>query len=176
MNVPLVNWDTRNLLFNHIGKAASGLLVGGDAEAPRRYFSCSVERLEIGIIVNQPAHLPCVLAVPRSSRLFIGYDQSVAIIDVTSIALLNTMLLEGVFFEFLPDYGRQQILAIHELGVVALSLSGNVVWRFITPDIVENWQIVHDCLSLTVMDQRDKITLNVADGKYCHFVASRRNE
>jgi len=167
MSVRLRSWESQNLLFQHLMCMASSLVIGGDIESPQAFYSCSVERkgemIEIGIIVNQPGP-PSVCHLQSSERVFIGHDQSLTIVDVGSCKVLEDILLEGMFFEFLTDDVFRQILVIHELGIVAVSSSGSIQWGYSTPDILEGWQLMNDRISLTVIDRLKPIILDLSSG------------
>ena len=167
MSVPLESWDSKNLLLNHIAKCPRSIVIGVDVEAPRAYYSCSIANIknpiQVGIVVNQTS-TPAVLLLPGSCHLLIGHDQSVSVVDIGSAELQSTSLLEGVFFEFLRDDVHSQMLAVHELGVVAVSKHGEVLWRYITSDILEDWIVAGDCLSLTVTDGDTPLVLSLCSG------------
>jgi len=72
--------------------------------------------------------------------------------------------LEGLFFEFVIESTIGQILAIHELGVLALSQDAEFRWRFIAPDILTGWQITEENIRLSIMDS-DYIELDKLRGR-----------
>lgn len=167
MSASLESWETKNLLLNHVSQNLPSVVVGSATEAPRGYYSCSVDgqngALCIGVIVNQ-SKAPAVLYLAASQRAVFGYDQSVALVDYRSATLLETTPLDGVFFEFLRDEERAQLLVLHELGVVAISELGEELWRYTTTDIVQDWRRVTDCLVLNLMDTSASVELSLKDG------------
>ena len=167
MNVILKSWEAKSLLLNHIGQNPPGVVVGSATQAPRGYYSCSVEgasgSLHIGVIANQPK-VPSVVYLAKSQLTILGYDQSVALVDYPSATLRQTTALDGVFFEFLWDEERAQVLVINELGVVAISELGLELWRYTTSDILEEWGKANDRLVLTLMDTSASVELMLEDG------------
>lgn len=167
MSVSLKSWETKSLLLNHISQNSPSVVIGSATEAPRGYYSCSIEgingSLHIGVITNQPK-VPAVVYLAESQRLALGYDQSVALVDFSSATLWGTTTLDGAFFEFLRDEERAQILVLHELGVVAISELGVELWRYTTSDILEEWEKVCGHLVLTLMDTSTSVELRLEDG------------
>lgn len=175
MSVSLESWETKSLLLNHISQNSPSVVVGTATEAPRAYYSCSVEGanglLLIGVVVNQ-SKVPSVLCLPTSQRVVIGYDQSFALVDCRSATLLGTTLLDGVFFEFCQDRERGLVLVLHELGVVAISELGEELWRYTTCDILEDWKLVDSRIVLTVMDTNVSVELRLENGVPASSLAS----
>lgn len=168
---PLKSWDSKTLLLDYLRQNTPNVIIGCAVEAPRGYYSCSVGDvdlpLHVGVIVNQ-FKAPSILPLPKVQRAILGYDQSFVVIDCRSASLQQVTQLDGVFFQFLRAEERQQILALHELGVVAISEEGKELWRYTTNDILEGWMIVDNNLILTVMDSSSPVSLMLASGASTH--------
>jgi hypothetical protein len=167
MTVSVQSWETKNLLLNHVQRNSPSVVVGSASEAPRGFYSYSVDEVDcpilIGVMVNQ-SKAPRALILPASQRVVLGYDQSIALVDCPSGKLLGTTLLDGVFFEFLRDEERGQVIVVHELGVVAISELGEELWRYTTCEILEDWRKVNGFLVLALMDTNEALELNLESG------------
>lgn len=161
------SWNSKSLLLSHLAECPVSVVIGRDVEAPRGYYSSSLEGIshpiQIGIIVNQQK-APSLLLLPLARRIFVGHDQSISIVDLESSSLLKTTLLEGIFFEFLHIEEMGLILVLHELGCMALSEQGEVLWRYITRDILEGWSVVGNRLKLIIMDDDTSVILSLENG------------
>lgn len=166
-DIQMEYWETRSLLLNHVEQNPPCVVVGNDTEAPRGFFSCVVDgvdnQIHIGVITNQ-SKTPRAIFFPVSRRVILGYDESVAVIDCLSAILRRAISLDGVFFEFLWDEEQAQIIAVHELGVVAISAFGEELWRYTTKEILEDWSMVNRRLILMLMDTDASVELNLEDG------------
>ena len=142
-------------------------MVGADTEAPRAYYSFSTERngipFQFGIIVNQRKS-PHVLSLPASQMILVGHDQAISVVDFANLKLSISKLLDGLFYEFLSDSANEQILVVHELGVIALSMTCEVKWSFVSPDVLLNWQIEDGKLRLDVTDSPAPYLIDLRTG------------
>ena len=167
MNLSLIEWDSRNLLLEHLCITAKSVLIGGDIESPYRFVSCratsSAGDVEIGVISNQPGGSICCELLPRGNLLIIGHDQAATVVDLAKGAIDLNERLDGVFFEFIVDESRNQVLAIHELGVVAISFDGHVQWRCSSSEILEDWQVIGGSIQLSAMDD-ESMLVDLANG------------
>lgn len=164
MIASLQSWDSKSLLLSHLAECPASIVVGWDVEAPRGYYSCSLKGapypVQLGIIVNQQK-APSLLLLLSARCVLVGHDQSISIIDLESGSLLETILLEGIFFEFLRIEEMELILVLHELGCMALSEQGEVLWQRAARDVLEGWRVVGDRLELTIMDDDTPEILNL---------------
>jgi hypothetical protein len=167
MKLSLTEWDSRNLLLEHLSKMKSSVLIGRDVESPVVFVSCQVHSTlglaEIGVIASQRGGSICCELLPGEKFLCIGRDHAVTIVNLTKCDVHLDERLEGVFFEFVPDASRSQLLAVHELGVLAISFDALVNWRRSSADILESWSIVGDSIELSTMDQ-PKMVLDLVSG------------
>ena len=167
MSMVFRSWDSKSLLLAQIAKGPNSILIGEDIEAPRGYYShaftSSESALQVGILVNQEK-VPSVLSIPWAALLFFGYDDSISVVDTANGVLVKTLRLEGQFFEFLVLDELQQILVMHELGCVALTNQGNVIWRHSSDDILEDWSTTDEELHLSEMGRSKPVTLSLKTG------------
>ncbi|MGJ4945583.1 hypothetical protein ACQR1W_33830 [Bradyrhizobium sp. HKCCYLS1011] len=167
MKLSLIEWDSRNLLLEHLAKTERTVLIGRDIESPASFFSCrapsSAGYVEIGVISNQTGGSVCCELLRSGKFLCIGRDQAVTIVDLAKVKIHLDERLDGVFFEFVADDSRNQVLAIHELGVVAISLDAHVNWRRSSADILEDWQIIGGSIQLSAMDE-ETMLVDLASG------------
>lgn len=171
MNLPSIEWDSRSLLLDQLSKTERSILIGGDIESPSSFFSCRVTScagyVEIGVISNQPRGFVGFELLPDGTLLLIGHDQAFTVVNIAKVDVHLNEQLDGVFFEFLVDEPRHQVLAIHELGVVVLSFEGHVKWRYSSSDILEDWRIIGDSIRLSAMDEAS-VLVNLTTGTQVH--------
>jgi hypothetical protein len=157
MNLSLIKWDSRNQLLEHLSKTERSVLIGRDIESPSRFFSCRaiscVGDIELGVISNQPRGSVCCELLHNRNLLIIGHDQTVTVVNIDEGAIHLHERLDGIFFEFIIDESRNQVLTIHELGVVAICFEGHVRWLYSSPEILEDWQMISGSIRLNPMDE-----------------------
>lgn len=157
MSLPLIEWDSRNLLLEHLSKTAGSVLIGSDCESPSRFVSCRAAsclgHVEVGVVSNQSGDFVHCELLPDGNLLFIGHDQVVTVVSLAEGEVLVNERLDGVFFQFIVDEPRNQVLAVHELGVTAVSFEGDVQWRFSSVEILEDWQIAGGNIRLSAMNE-----------------------
>lgn len=171
MKLQIAAWESRSVLVNHLGDCARNALVGGGVEAPNAFYSCSAESgsgvCEVGIVLSNCGIRPSVMLDALSEMLLIGHDESISILDLVCLEIKRVIRLEAPFFEFIVDSLYGQILAIYELGVVALSGRGDVHWEFMTQDILKDWRIESGQLLISVEGKIDLSVFELRNGKEC---------
>lgn len=164
MDAALKSWESKSVFLNYVTQGGAYIMINNHVEAPRGYYSCTVgggtRTIRVGLIVNQRQQ-PVMLPLPSSGCALFGYDQSISVVDYESVSVGKTINLEGIFFEFIIDREKARILALHELGVVALSEYGDELWRYLADDIIESWSLADDHLVLKIMDAETPFVLNL---------------
>ncbi len=145
------------------------VLLGKDAEQISDFYAVKVDSdweglNSFGISIYSEGHglEPHLLVQPERNKLIIGFNSEVIGIDTAERKVGFQIRLSSLFrfFSVLNKYGM--ILVFHEIGVIAVSETGQEIWRF-DEDIIENCAIDNDSLSLTFMDA-EPMTLNIFDG------------
>jgi hypothetical protein len=81
----------------------------------------------------------------------VGCNSSVTYVDIGAGGIRSAVTLPFVFYRFLPIASPQHILALHELGVMMLDCSGNVLWRYDSDGIIESCEVWHGSLVVRLM-------------------------
>lgn len=150
-------WDTQSALLDHLeASGARTTLLGRNAEAPRAYYSFVVSSdqgsVEIGVISSGLGTIPAVRVSKNSERALIGHDTWLTWIDLRTLTITLSQRLDGVFFDFLTVDNDDEIVVLHELGILRTNFTGSIKWSVDT-DLVENWSTdSHGNLTLKVMD------------------------
>lgn len=161
-------WESKSALFAHLDACeARKLIVGQGAEAPRAYYSFSVASsygsAEIGIISSGFGTDPAAVLLEGGQRMLVGHDRWLTWIDMKELAVISSQRLGGVFFKFLPLDGDDDIVVLHELGVLRVDAYGAVKWSIDT-DVVEDYTTdAKGNLILTVMDS-PRLVVSLASG------------
>lgn len=166
MNLSLLPLESKNLLLRQSGEFSRSVIIGQHIEGPRAYYACHVDTgdpIHIFIVVSQTI-TPEVWSHLESKTILVGHDQSLSVVDSEEARIKRASELEAIFFEFLDDNLHSQTLAVHELGIVALSHSGDELWRYLSDDIVENWEITNDRICLTIAEGNKPVFLSLLNG------------
>lgn len=152
-------WESKSDLLAHLATDGSrALLLGEDTEAPRVYYSFSIPSAsgqgsaEIGIISSG---LGTAVAAVLSShgRAFVGHDTWITLLEIDTPAVITSKRLGGVFYEFLPIDGEDEIVVLHEIGLLRVDWNAAVQWS-VDSDVVE----------ARTTDGRGNVVLSVMDG------------
>lgn len=148
-------WDSKLGLLAHLEASATRtLLLGQGTEAPRNYYSFSVTSgAEIGVISSGLGTEPAAVLLQREQRALVGYDTWVVAIMSDTLAVVATLRLGGVFYEFLPIDSNDEVVLVHEIGVLRIDGSGAVKWSV-------DSGIVSGCR----LDGRGRLIISLMDG------------
>jgi hypothetical protein len=158
------SWESKSALLAHLDDCKPrSLVIGLDAEAPRTYASFSIAtnhgQGELGVISSGLGTDVVAVLMHDGRRALVGHDTWVAWIDVQALAVVSSQRLGGVFFEFLPVDGDDEIVVLHELGALRVDASGAVKWSVDT-DVVKNWST--DAKGNLILDAMDGPRLAVS--------------
>jgi len=147
MQLSFQEWESRSSLSAHFEKSKHSILMLGEkCEAPRRFYSLLIDHsdpFEIGILSSDLGSKPAAFASTEEHVLFIGHDQSIAVLDLAHKIIINQIPLDGVFFAFVAD--QRNTIVIHELGAVSLNIQGGVRWA-VSADIVKRFYLERERL------------------------------
>jgi len=148
MATTLKDWDSKSELMTHLMDLKDDkqpyVLIGEDAEAPRRFCSLSFEDrtgqcLEIALIMSFHGIEPSWTTSVDGESIAIGHDLSVSIIDAAQSRVVAVRRLDGAFYGFVATDRPDEILVCHELGVVKMNFLGDELWSVHTTDILLKW-------------------------------------
>jgi hypothetical protein len=143
---------------------ASPVIVGGNAEAARKYYILTPKDapgVRIGVVSSGLGSRPAIVLLPQHDSLVIGHDRSLTVLDGVDLRLRSTVRLDGVFFVFvrpMPD----AVVCIHELGVLRVNYRGDVDWHVDSDVIREHRLLAVNVLMISTLDgQTTYIDLDV---------------
>lgn len=163
---------TDNLLFNKLDSGNIRLILGEDADFVEEQFIIDFEAgssgdLKFELLINSEGHglTPMILALPSKESIYIGYNSSVAKIDVSNRRIDNVMPLDSLFYRFIQTQTDGIILILCELGIVGISEIGEVLWRF-SGDVIEDYELQYDSkiIVLRCMDN-SVVRISTVEGK-----------
>lgn len=169
MSVEIKDWSSEAQLMEYSRNSPGSLLIGKDSEAPRKYFSATVEmsyadNLEVCIISSGSGITPGILLNEAHGYIAVGYDNVLCFIDVISRRIRSKHILDGVFFEFLTTLASGDIVLVHELGLVRFDKAGKVIWTLGT-DILERCTLVaRDVAAIYLVDGEDPLIVSLDTG------------
>jgi hypothetical protein len=135
-------WESKSALQAQLDERnARTLMVGLDAEAPRAYYSFSVDsnhgKGEIGVIASGHGVSAAAVLMDGGRRVLVGHDSWLTWVDMETLATFASRRLGGIFFEFLSVDHDEGTVVLHELGALRVDGSGAVKWSIDT-DVVED--------------------------------------
>lgn len=83
--------------------------------------------------------------------MLVGHDTWLTWIDMEPLTIISSRRLYGVFYEFFPMERDDNIVVIHEIGVLRVDASGGVKWSVDT-EIIQEFTKANGSLNLAVMD------------------------
>jgi hypothetical protein len=151
-------WESRTALFARVeAPGVRGLVVGQDAEAPTAYYSFSIDggyaNGEIAIISSGLGSSPAGVIMRGRRRVLIGHDMTLTSVDADAMVMVTSLSLMRVFFEFIPVDVDDEIVVVHETGV--LRVDANVTTK---------WSVECDVIEHFVVDGQGRLVLTTMDG------------
>jgi len=162
-------WDSKRALEAHLDAThTTSIVLGQNAESPRRFYSLLLEQeKETTTVVVWSSGLgskPSIAVFPDECAL-VGHDTWLTSLDLKGRTEIRSRRLGGVFYEFLPLHREHEVLVIHELGVMRVDLGGSVIWAVDT-EVIEGWEVSETGdLTLTIMDRNERLGIRVDSGE-----------
>jgi len=130
------------------------LLLGQGSEAPREFFRIEVREAglapaNIGVLSYGIGVKPAWLV--RTEKLLVGFNESVAAIDLKRLELLSETRLLSLFWEFVECAHSRHVCALCETAVVAVTDFGRILWRMDT-DLVTDFAAIGSVLEMKFAD------------------------
>jgi hypothetical protein len=147
----------------------SYVVLGRNAEAPTKFYAFlsegSVgEPLIVAIVSSHFGIEPKLILDNGGQVIAVGWDRHVALISLPEKRTSRTIELLGAFFDFIMLPNDDGLIAMHELGALRLSYSGDVLWSVET-DVVARWNVEDNrTLVMELMDSRLRVAVNLQTG------------
>lgn len=156
--------ESKSQLFDVL-RGSRQILLGTEIDAPREFYAIEVrsesDLQRIGILSAGIGVKPGW--VIRNDRLFVGFNSRVAILrGDKSLELFAELPLLTLFWQFLDVANVDNILALGETAVVALTSSGDQLWRIDT-DLITDFGISGTTLRLE-FGSNPTMSLDLASG------------
>ncbi len=169
--VELKSWETKSEMLQFLAKCDSGsLLLGEDAEQEMQFLSALVSlewsgmhHFGIGICSEGHGLSPHLLLLPNSDILLFGFNNEVSAVSIKTREVAFRIKLDSLFYSFLYMRERGVILAVYEIGVMAITESGRKLWKY-EKDIIMDAYVESDNLQLKFMDD-PPVNLNISSGE-----------
>lgn len=115
----------------------------------------------IGIASEGHGLAPQVAFNSRTDTMLVGFEKSIAQVDLATGRVGWRVDLESLFVQFLAS-PNGRVLILEEIGLRLLDEAGREQWRALK-DIVEQWVQEQDCVMLRFMDM-GSCRVRLADG------------
>lgn len=159
-------WETRQALYEHFEAIERPkCLLGNQREGGCKFSSftvcCGYQTYEIGVISSWR---PQLVVFEKKRSVLVGHDEFVSSINLHDMNMSSSELC-FVFYEFLPTETEDEVLALHETGVLRVDAYGSVIWSVDT-DLVEDAILdSNGNVVITEFDAPGQLKVNVATGK-----------
>ncbi|GIV96378.1 MAG: hypothetical protein KatS3mg057_1035 [Herpetosiphonaceae bacterium] len=167
-SIELQSWEDKQSMMLFLTTCENGHLLF-EEEYQQQFHSVTVfldhsrsNRLGIGVCAEKHGLVPQLLLQPEHSRLVLGFNSVIVGIRVPVGELDFRLNLDSLFYSFWPLYDKNILLVIHEIGVLALSPSGQILWSF-SRDVITKVDVIEDRIQLEFIDS-PSINLNVVNG------------
>lgn len=163
----LRKFDSKGELFEFVRKSTlPSHILGQNADAPREFYCIAVQESEL--VKANIAVLSFGIGVKPSwvfqmNTLFVGFNDRIGVLDLTSFSLLKEICVLSLFWEFVVTEQCPHIYVLCETALVAISDTGSVSWRYET-DLIIDHKRVGNTLRLEFSDARP-IDFDLLSGK-----------
>jgi hypothetical protein len=168
-NICLNEWESGSAFRAHFeSPGGRSLVVGNAAESPRRFYSCVIASVagptEVGVVSSDLGSAPAAVVLYQGHILIVGHDTWLTWVNLDKPAFERDRRLGGVFFEFLPT-GNDEVVVVHELGVIRVDSRGGAAWNVDT-DVIEDYRIdAAGNLILSIMDEGSPLAVGLESGR-----------
>lgn len=129
--------DSFSELQERLRRSPHAVLLGKDNEAHREYFLGTMSSCTIGICSQGHGPRPGNVLDEQNSRVWIGYNSSIANVALGACRKRFILALDGVFYTILSCVGDGSVIVIHELGACRVGGSGRLMWKCATQVVTE---------------------------------------
>jgi hypothetical protein len=114
-------------------------------------------------VLSSPVGLKPGWFVGAGDRLIIGFNDSIAIVALQRIQILQQTQLLSLFWEFLQVETSSKFIALCETAVISVSDLGEVLWRVDT-DLISDFKVCGPILKLKFYDA-DSAQVDLLSGR-----------
>ena len=172
--IELKSWETSQGMIEFLQgcDAGSPLFLGEDSAQENSFYSAvvnldwnraSVQRFGIGIYSGDHGLKPHLLLQPDGQTLVLGFNNEAVGVSINDKRELFRISLDSLFRSFVLLSQKKIILVFHEIGVVAIAIEGQELWRY-DKDIITECRIEGESLQLKFMDS-PSVNLNIPTGE-----------
>lgn len=162
--------DTKAEMIKFLNKCTLGhIIVGENAIQQNNYYIAEgylndTNNNCFGVAILSEGHglKPVVLHIQEKSKLIVGANRNVYVIDYIKKEVERTFSFESLFYNFLKVEEHRMIIAIYETGAAAINRNFEIIWNFYG-DIVSEYEVEGDALKLGFLEG-ETIKLSILDG------------
>lgn len=151
-------WQEERDMLAHLATCELGqVILGQTAEQKLEFYTCTFaefrpkRRFGVGICSEGHGLKPGLFPHPERERCYFGFNSQIIAVDIQERRVVWGRNLDSLFYTFLYVASERIVLGLHEIGVVALSLDGEMLWSY-SRDVVTDVQISAERVRLEFMD------------------------
>jgi len=153
-----------------INEASNEFTIYGTLDQYANKFKC-IHLLEsgfkCGLVYSYSGLKPEVIKI-NGSKILIGFDKALLLIDQLKKILLEERKLSSLFYEFINVGRNNLIVVICELDLVVLDFDGEILWSIGFKDIIEDFYVENsEFLNITCSDGQD-YKFDINNGQYAN--------
>ena len=162
--VPCENW---HIMQERLSSYDESFLLGSQAQQEIAYsileVSNTITHHAIGVgIVYEFQDTQAHIMLLRDDEFWVGVNRQICAFHFDPARQAFRMAFDGMFFEFIHVPQLHLILALHEIGAIALHENGDQAWKADT-DIITHWSVDDNLLNLNFLDD-PPLRTNLQDG------------
>lgn len=171
--IKLTAWQTkRELVYALASCDAGSVLLGDDVDEARQFYSAVVylkwpktsgDHFGIGICSEGHGLMPHLLLRSNTNLFLFGFNSEVVGILGAEKRQCFRVELDASFNSFIHLREEKIVLALHEIGVVAMAEDGHELWRY-SKDVIVDFRIEQSTMSLNFMDS-PSVSLELLNGQ-----------
>lgn len=153
------SWANKAEMLNYLVKQAKRhIILGQDQEYTHEYFSVRVSNQRtfevnavIGICSTMSGSYPSLAPLIHSNQIVVGYNSEICMINLSDFSIKKVMTLDSFFVDFTLMMELDWLLCQHEIGLLMLSTSGEIIWSF-AKDVITMLRFHGNEIHLAFMD------------------------
>jgi hypothetical protein len=170
-SLKIQRWESKDEMVEAVARCEGGnIVLGLEAEQQVDFFSVFVRAepsgqcsFAIGICSEGHGLVPQVAVRPESLELIFGFNREVVAVRLRQREVAYRIELDCLFHTFVELPKEEMLLAVHEIGIVALAKEGQVLWRY-DCEIIDGFVIHDNQMELRFMDG-STVSVDIQCGK-----------
>lgn len=154
INITKITVDSKSELKEKLRNSNSpNLIIGEDSQVENRFYIFRGEIndgvstiFEIGVISEGHGLQPECKFIDEK-HICIGLNKEIHIVDSQDFSKHYKIILDSLFYEFISSDRKDRIIALHELGIICVSLDGVKLWEHST-EVINNFKIKNNTIEL----------------------------